>query len=168
MARLTFCVPDPPPLLNRVLWQTVKTQMKCRIMRHFIRVYTVSKAKSTFREPVRKLIKHCLGIVFCLFVTPQYIQRIILNFMGNLKLNNLGLFKLYRFSFGHNWLVLILFGFIYTVSFVEWHHQFYDAVVAHLGRCTLYISSIWNDKLTMNFLRTDDSCIILFFSSIHH
>ena len=28
-----------------VLWQTVKTQMKCRIMRHFIRVCTVCEEK---------------------------------------------------------------------------------------------------------------------------
>ena len=29
------------PKAKRVLWQTVKTRMKCRIMRHFIKVYTV-------------------------------------------------------------------------------------------------------------------------------
>ena len=29
-----------------VLWQKVKTQIKCRIMRHFIRVYTVGLAKT--------------------------------------------------------------------------------------------------------------------------
>ena len=28
-------------LFNHALWQTVKTQMKCRIMRHFMRVCTV-------------------------------------------------------------------------------------------------------------------------------
>ena len=31
---------------KRVLWQTVKTQMKCCISLHFIRVYTVSSASS--------------------------------------------------------------------------------------------------------------------------
>ena len=30
---------------KRVLLQTVKTQMKCRIMRHFIRVYPVCKGR---------------------------------------------------------------------------------------------------------------------------
>ena len=44
---LTLCGPRTP---NRVLWQTVKTQMQCRMMRHFIRVYTFAKTKSTFRE----------------------------------------------------------------------------------------------------------------------
>ena len=33
-----------------VLWQTVKTQMKCRKMRHFIRVYTVYYAKTFVRK----------------------------------------------------------------------------------------------------------------------
>ena len=35
---LTLCVPEAP---KRILWQTVKTQMKCRMMRHFIRISTV-------------------------------------------------------------------------------------------------------------------------------
>ena len=35
---LTLCIQETPKL---VLLPTVKTQMKCRIMRHFIRVYTV-------------------------------------------------------------------------------------------------------------------------------
>ena len=35
---LTFCIRKAP---QWVLLQIVKTQMKCRIMRHFIRVYTV-------------------------------------------------------------------------------------------------------------------------------
>ena len=30
---------------KRVLLQTVKTQMKCHIMRHFIKIYTVCKGK---------------------------------------------------------------------------------------------------------------------------
>ena len=34
---------------KRVLLQTVKTQMKCSIMLHFIRVYTVCKAKNDFQ-----------------------------------------------------------------------------------------------------------------------
>ena len=39
---LTLCIRETP---NQVLLQTVKTQMKCSIMLHFIRVYTVYKGK---------------------------------------------------------------------------------------------------------------------------
>ena len=35
---LTLCILETP---KRVLWQAVKTQMKCSIMLHFIRVFTV-------------------------------------------------------------------------------------------------------------------------------
>ena len=35
---LTLCIMETP---KQVLWPTAKTQMKCRIMRHFIRVCTV-------------------------------------------------------------------------------------------------------------------------------
>ena len=37
-AYVTLCILEAT---KRVLLQTVKTQMKCRILRHFIRVYTV-------------------------------------------------------------------------------------------------------------------------------
>ena len=39
---------------KQVLWQTVKTQMKCRIMQHFIRVFTnqSSAEKNSFLEIV--------------------------------------------------------------------------------------------------------------------
>ena len=45
---LTLCVLVTP---NRVLWQTVKTQMKCRKMRHFIGDCTICyiKLKSIFK-----------------------------------------------------------------------------------------------------------------------
>ena len=45
-----------PETLKQLLWQTVKTQMIChimrhfRIMRHFIRVFTVCERKSIFRD----------------------------------------------------------------------------------------------------------------------
>ena len=39
---LTFCIQETH---KRLLIQTVKTQMKCCIMLHFIRVYTVCKCK---------------------------------------------------------------------------------------------------------------------------
>ena len=42
MKRVNLCTWETP---KRVLLQTVKTPMKCRIMRHFIRVYTVCKGK---------------------------------------------------------------------------------------------------------------------------
>ena len=35
---LTLCVPEAP---KKILWQTAKTQMKCRMMRHFIRISSV-------------------------------------------------------------------------------------------------------------------------------
>ena len=41
-SRLTLCIPEPH---NGVLLKTVKTQMKCSIMLHFIWVYTVCKGK---------------------------------------------------------------------------------------------------------------------------
>ena len=45
---LTLCELDTP---KRILWQTLYTQMKCRIMRHFIKVCTVfAKPKWIFRE----------------------------------------------------------------------------------------------------------------------
>ena len=42
--RLTLCVRESP---KQVLLQTVKTQMKCSIMLHFIRVYTVCKYRQS-------------------------------------------------------------------------------------------------------------------------
>ena len=44
---LTHCGPETP---KWVLWQTVKTQPKCCIMRHSIRVYIVCLKKLIFRE----------------------------------------------------------------------------------------------------------------------
>ena len=40
---LTLCIQEPP---KHVLLQTVKNQIKCYIMRHFSRVYTVCKGKN--------------------------------------------------------------------------------------------------------------------------
>ena len=39
---LTLCIRETP---KRVFLQTVKTQMKCSLVLHFIRVYTVCKVK---------------------------------------------------------------------------------------------------------------------------
>ena len=39
---LTLCILETP---KRILLQTVKTQMKCSIVLHFIRVHTVCKCK---------------------------------------------------------------------------------------------------------------------------
>ena len=44
---LSLCIQKTP---KRVALQTAKTQMKCSIMLHFIRVYTVCKGKS--RSPI--------------------------------------------------------------------------------------------------------------------
>ena len=41
-----------PP--KQVLLQTVKTQMKCNIMLHFIMVYTVCKGKKILRQKNKK------------------------------------------------------------------------------------------------------------------
>ena len=46
MVLLTLCVLETP---KRVLLQTVKTQIKCSIMLHFIRVYTVCKGKKDLK-----------------------------------------------------------------------------------------------------------------------
>ena len=44
---ITLCIRETP---KRVLLHTVKTQMKCSIMMHFIGVYTVCKVKKFFRQ----------------------------------------------------------------------------------------------------------------------
>ena len=44
--RLILCILEIP---KRVLSQKVKTQVKCRIMRHFVRFYTV-KVENIFRQ----------------------------------------------------------------------------------------------------------------------
>ena len=43
----TFCIMETP---EGVLWQTVKTEMKCRIKQHFIRVCTVCKDKNDLQR----------------------------------------------------------------------------------------------------------------------
>ena len=43
---LTLCIRETP---KRVLLQIVKTQMKCRVVRHFIWVYSVCKGKKDFQ-----------------------------------------------------------------------------------------------------------------------
>ena len=45
---LTLCIQETP---KRIVLQTVKTQMKCSIMLHFIRVYSVKvKKKNIFKQ----------------------------------------------------------------------------------------------------------------------
>ena len=44
---LTLCIRETP---KWVLLQTVRTQMKCHILRHFIRVHTVCMGKKIFRQ----------------------------------------------------------------------------------------------------------------------
>ena len=44
---LTLCIRDTP---KHILLKTMKNQMKCSIMLHFIRVYTVCKGKQIFRQ----------------------------------------------------------------------------------------------------------------------
>ena len=49
MLSLALCIRETP---NQVLLQTVKTQMKCRVMLHFIRVYTVCKDKKDLQTTI--------------------------------------------------------------------------------------------------------------------
>ena len=50
---LTLCIQEAP---KQVLVQIVKTQMKCSIMLHFIRVYTVCKGFKEFQTKEYKII----------------------------------------------------------------------------------------------------------------
>ena len=50
-----------PEALKWAFWQPVKTQMKCRIMRHFIRVCTVSRTN----RPSEKEIQYFMVIITC-------------------------------------------------------------------------------------------------------
>ena len=54
---LTLCIGEAH---KRVLLQTVKTRMKCHIMRHFTRVYTVCKGKKISSD---KRIQYFLEII---------------------------------------------------------------------------------------------------------
>ena len=50
-----MCIYIPFTLLSldsgkQVNWKTVKTQMKCCLRRHFIRICTFSKIKTIFRD----------------------------------------------------------------------------------------------------------------------
>ena len=47
VVHLTLCIQETP---KQVILQTVKTQMKCSMMLHFIRVYTVCEGKKNFRQ----------------------------------------------------------------------------------------------------------------------
>ena len=51
---LTICIWGTP---KRVLLQTVKTHMKCCIMRHFIRVNTVCKGKKDIQTRAHNFLK---------------------------------------------------------------------------------------------------------------
>ena len=67
---------------KRVLWQTVYTQMKCRIMRHFIRVCTVYQDKI---ELQRKKFNILGGIITCdpLIYIMDHHDFILCSFMEN-------------------------------------------------------------------------------------
>ena len=61
---------------KRVLWQTVKTQMKCRIMWHFIRVCTVCSDKINLQR------RNAIFLFWKLqSVTTQYVQLTILTLL---------------------------------------------------------------------------------------
>ena len=77
---LTLCILVTPKC---VLWQTVKTQMKCCIMQHFIRVYTVCYDKNNLQQ--KKYIFY-LGII-----VPDlsiYIQWTIPSLLNQTKKKN--------------------------------------------------------------------------------
>ena len=54
---LALCMGGTP---KRVLLQTVKTQMKCRIMRHFIRVNTVCYGKNDLQTKIQYFLRYNL------------------------------------------------------------------------------------------------------------
>ena len=60
---LTLCIRETP---KRVLLQIVKTQMKCSIMLHFIRVYTVCKGKKDLQT------KNTIFLTFILIPLCMY------------------------------------------------------------------------------------------------
>ena len=66
---------------KRVLLQTVKSQMKCSIMLHFIQVYTVCKVKrsSDKRIQFKKKIKPD---------TPTYVKWTILSLLYQTRMKN--------------------------------------------------------------------------------
>ena len=63
---------------QRVLWQTLKTQMKCRMMRHFIRACNVCQDKQDFQR--KKLeIETCEPSIY----TTDHPVFIVCSSMGN-------------------------------------------------------------------------------------
>ena len=63
---LTLCIRETP---KRVFLQTVKTQMKCRIIRHFIRVYTVCYGKKRLSD----FLNYNLTTKICTMDNPKFI-----------------------------------------------------------------------------------------------
>ena len=53
---LTLCIRETP---KRVVLITVKTKMKCRMMQHFTRVYTVCKAKKDLQTKEYNIFFNC-------------------------------------------------------------------------------------------------------------
>ena len=76
----TLCGPETPKL---ELCQTVKTQMNCHIMQHFIGVYTVCKDKIDLQRVLKKY--NGLEIITCdpSIYTMDYPNLTTSNFMGN-------------------------------------------------------------------------------------
>ena len=76
---INLCRQETP---KRVLWQTVKTQMKCRIMRHFIWVCTVCLDKLNIQ---RKKYNNSLEIITCenSINTKDYLDLIVWSFIEN-------------------------------------------------------------------------------------
>ena len=70
--RVNLCRPEAP---EQVLWQTAKTQIKCRIMLHSSGSALFSKTKTIFRERNTNFFLKLQP------VTPQYIQWIILTLL---------------------------------------------------------------------------------------
>ena len=87
----TLCIQEPP---KQVLLQSVKTLMKCNIMLHFIRVYTVCKGKKIFRQKNTILfvnynltplnIYNVLSQVYC--IKPRYVQWTIPSLLYQTKI----------------------------------------------------------------------------------
>ena len=72
--------------LNRPSWQTVKIQMKCCIMQHFIRVSTVCSAKIYLQRKKYKIIFkiiYCDPSIYYTLIHPDFIDFIVCSFMEN-------------------------------------------------------------------------------------
>ena len=87
---LTLCILETP---KWVILQTVKAQIKCSIMFHFIRVYTtkVKKRSSDIKKLLKKNYKK--------YYTPRYIQWITQSLLYQTRRKNPPVYKRLKYDF---------------------------------------------------------------------